>query len=202
MQQAPVLPLSIKAYLKGELDSDIRHEFYDGQVYAMAGAGERHNIISLNIATLLRQKTRGTECRSFVADMKLYLSDLDRFYYPDVLLTCDADDNHEYYKEKPCLIVEVLSPSTEGTDRREKRHAYQNIPSLKEYIMVSQHECKLELYRRDCDHWQYFLLDEMEDVLQLECLDLSITMPQVYEDVVFSKKDYQVMEDRPDYSVL
>lgn len=198
MRQAPVLPLSIEDYLKGELESDIRHEFYDGQVYAMAGAGERHNTIALNIATLLRQNTRGTECRSFIADMKLYLSDLDRFYYPDVLLTCDVDDNHEYYKEKPCLIVEVLSPSTEGTDRREKLHAYQNIPSLKEYVMVAQDEQKVELYRRDGEIWQYFLLDK-DDTLELECLDLALSMSAIYEDVEFPA--YQVREDRPDYSV-
>lgn len=202
MQQAQHLKLTIDAYLKGELDSDVRHEFYDGQVYAMAGAGRQHNIISLNIATLLRQKTSGTDCSSFLADMKLYISELDRFYYPDILLSCDKDDNHEYYCEKPCLIVEVLSPSTEGTDRREKLHAYQSIPSLKEYIMVSQEEQKLELYRRDGDHWQYYLLDK-NDTLELECLDLVITMAEVYEDVTFPKRnDYQVMDDRPDYSIL
>jgi len=120
--------------------------------------------------------------------MKLFIPELNRFYYPDVLLSCDKDDNHEYYCEKPCLIVEVLSPSTEAIDRREKLHAYQDIPSLKEYIMVSQDEYKVELYRRDGEHWQYFLLNEIDDVLQLTCIDLDISMPQVYEDVVLPEK--------------
>ncbi len=182
MQQAQQHPLSIKDYLTGELESEIRHEFYDGQVYAMAGAGKRHNTIALNLASFLRQNTRGTSCRSFIADMKLYIAELNRFYYPDVLLACNADDNEELYIEKPCLIVEVLSPSTEGIDRREKFHAYQGIPSLQEYVMVSQEEQKVELYRRDGKYWQFFLLDR-DDALHLEYLDLDIKMKEVYEDV-------------------
>jgi Uma2 family endonuclease len=124
--------------------------------------------------------------------MKLFIADLNRFYCPDILLSCEKDDNHEYYCEKPCLIVEVLSPSTEAIDRREKLHAYQNIASLKEYIMVSQDEQKVELYRRDGDHWQYYLLDEPADILQLECLDIAITMPQVYEDVSLPEEATEV----------
>ena len=82
----------------------------------------------------------------------------------------------------------MLSPSTEAIDRREKLHAYQDIASLQEYVMVSQDEPKIELYRRDGEYWQFFLLDEPEDILQLECLDLAISMPEAYEDVVFPKK--------------
>ena len=154
----------------------------------MAGAGRRHNAISLNLAVLLHNKAKGTDCSSFLADMKLFIPELNRFYYPDVLLSCDKDDDHEYYCEKPCLIVEVLSPSTEATDRREKLHAYQDIPSLEEYIMVSQDEYRVELYRRDGEHWQYFLLDEIDDVLELVCIDLKISMPQIYEDVILPEK--------------
>ena len=183
MQAKEITRLSNKDYLQGELDSDIRHEFYDGLVFAMAGAGEKHNIISLNIATALRQKARGTGCRTFIADMKLYIPVLNRFYYPDILLCCDPEDSHEYYKQTPCLIVEVLSPSTESIDRREKLHAYQDIASVKEYLLVSQEGVQLELYRRDGDHWQYFLLDDEADMLTLECVDLDLVMAEVYEDV-------------------
>lgn len=188
MRQAQLLKLSKEAYLKGELESEVRHEFYDGEVYAMAGAGRRHNTIALNIASLLRQHSRGSGCRSFMADMKLYIADLNRFYYPDILLACDETDSNEFYIEKPCLIVEVLSPSTEAIDRREKLHAYQAIPSVQEYVMASQDEPRIELYRRDGAYWQYFLLDEPEDSLQLECLDLAITMQEAYEDVDFPEK--------------
>lgn len=183
MQEAHILPISLDDYLQGELESEIRHEYYDGQVYAMAGAGEKHNLISLNIAAMLRQKTRGTSCRAFIADMKLHIQRLNHFYYPDILLVCDPEDDHEYYKESPCLIIEVLSPSTESIDRREKLHAYQNIPSVKEYVLVSQEKVQIELYRRTDGHWQYFLLDGETDILHLDCLDIDIDMPLVYEDV-------------------
>ncbi len=184
MQPVEIIPIQIEDYLQGELESEIRHEFYDGQVHAMAGAGEKHNIISLNLATALRQKARGTDCRAFIADMKLYIPNLNRFYYPDILLACDPDDNHEYYKQNPCLIIEVLSPTTESIDRREKLHAYQAIPSVKEYLLVSQESKQVELYRRDGKHWQYILLNNDIDVLQLSCLDLEMTMPEIYEDVL------------------
>ncbi|MEE9345942.1 MAG: Uma2 family endonuclease [Methylococcales bacterium] len=184
MQPVELIPIHFEDYLQGELESKIRHEFYDGQVYAMACTGEKHNIISLNIASALRQKARGTECRAFIADMKLYIPDLNRFYYPDILLACDPADNHEYYKQNPCLIIEVLSPTTESIDRREKLHAYQAIPSVKEYLLVSQETMQVELYRRDGKYWQYILLNDPTDILQLSCLDLETTMPEIYEEVL------------------
>lgn len=183
MYQKRLEPLSINDYLEKEYQGNTRHEYLDGYLYTMAGAGEKHNLIALNLATMLRQKARGTDCRPFISDMKLYIASLNRFYYPDIVMTCDPDDDHEYYKEKPCLIIEVLSPSTETTDRREKLHAYQSIPSVKEYILVSQEKPELELYRREKDHWQYFLLNEPSDLLRLECLNTDIPMPVVFEDV-------------------
>jgi len=163
-QAIEVSSLSINEYLQGELESDIRHEFYDGHVYAMAGAGVKHNTISLNLAAILRQETRGTDCRAFIADMKLFIPELKRFYYPDVLLACTPDDNEEYYRKNPCLIVEVLSPSTEAIDRREKLHAYQNIESLQEYLMISQEKMQVEVYQRNASGWQYLLLDHKDVV--------------------------------------
>ncbi len=184
MQAMEIVDISHEEYLQGELESEIRHEYYEGKVYAMAGAGEKHNLISLNIALALKQKAKGSSCKTFMADMKLYLSELDRFYYPDLLLTCDPEDSHEYYKENPCLIVEVLSPSTETIDRREKLHAYQEIASLKEYLLVSQEKKQLELYRRQQDHWQYFLLQYDSDILHLDCLDLDLSMAVIYDEVL------------------
>jgi len=183
MQQAPLQTISIDEYLQKEVERKIRHEYIDGQIYSRAESNEKHNLISGNLATVLRQKARGTDCRPFISDMKLYIASLNRFYYPDIVMTCDPDDDHEYYKEKPCLIIEVLSPSTETTDRREKLHAYQSIPSIKEYILVSQEKPEIELYRRAKDHWQYFLLNEPSDLLRLECLNTDIPMPVVFEDV-------------------
>ncbi len=183
MEAANIALINNEEYLQGELESDVRHEFYDGYVYAMAGAGAKHNIISGNFYSLLRQKARGTKCQTFIADMKLYIPDLNRFYYPDILLACDPDDNNEYYKQNPCLIIEVLSPSTENIDRREKLHAYQNIDSLKEYLLVSQEKMQIEIYRRSGKFWQYLLLEKEDDVLQLSCLEIELSLTDIYEEV-------------------
>jgi Uma2 family endonuclease len=183
MEAIEIALISNEEYLQGELESNIRHEFYDGTVYAMAGAGVKHNIISLNVATALRQKSRGTKCQTFIADMKLYIPELNRFYYPDILLACDPDDNDEYYKQNPCLVIEVLSPSTENIDRREKLHAYQNINSLKEYLLISQEKMQIELYRRSGKFWQYALLEKEDDILQLSCLDMELSITDIYEEV-------------------
>jgi Uma2 family endonuclease len=183
MQALDIQLLSHKDYLEGELESDIRHEFYEGYVYAMAGAGVKHNIISLNLATQLRQKARGTDCQTFMADMKLYIPEKNRFYYPDILLACDPNDNDEYYRKNPCLIIEVLSESTESIDRREKFRSYQAIASVQEYLLVSQEKMQVELYRRTGKDWQYFLLKNVEDILHINCLNLDISMLDIYEDV-------------------
>lgn len=186
MQQAIINYIDIDEYLEGELTSNVRHEYYDGQIYAMAGAGEKHNLICLNVASALRQKCRGSQCRTFIADMKLFIEEYNRFYYPDILLVCNPNDNHEYYKQTPCLIVEVLSPSTETIDRREKLHSYQTIDSVQEYVLISQETQSVELYRREAGYWVYFLLNEPEDQLTLKCLDLNIPMQTIYEDVVMN----------------
>jgi len=99
-----------------------------------------------------------------------------------------TSDDNEYYRQHPCLIVEVLSPSTESIDRREKLHAYQAINSLQEYLMISQEKMQVELYQRNGDAWLYLLLDNVDDILTINCLDLKLTMSDIYEDVVFSSE--------------
>ena len=141
--------VSIQEYLEDEPTGDIRHEYIAGQVYAMAGAGEKHNRISLNIAFHLRAATRGKSCGVFINDMKVRVEHHDSFYYPDVLVTCDPQDTQPFYKKFPCLIVEVLSPSTETIDRREKWVAYRTLPSLHHYLLVSQDNRRLEWHSRD-----------------------------------------------------
>lgn len=182
-QQAVPLSITIEEYLQGELASNIRHEFFDGKVYAMAGAGERHNLIAGNIFSALRPQTRGSECRLLIADMKLHIAELQRFYYPDILLSCDLTDNNAYYKEHPCLIVEVLSPSTQDIDRREKLHAYQGIPSLQEYMLVSQDKIHIEIYQRISNKWQLTRLNSLEEKINLTCLKTALKLRTIYEDV-------------------
>ncbi|MEA5569981.1 Uma2 family endonuclease [Calothrix sp. UHCC 0171] len=184
--RSPVHFLTIEEYLKFELESDIRHEYVDGETFAMAGASEEHNLIAINIIALLRPHLRGTPCRAFVSDMKVKIKvqKADIFYYPDLLVTCDSNDKEKYFKTHPTLIVEVLSNSTKSTDKREKRINYQSIESLQEYVLVSQEEIKVEVYRRDTQgNWLLEILGK-NDELSLNSIGLSLTMADIYEDVI------------------
>lgn len=183
MQHAYQPRLSADAYLSGELKSDIRHEYVDGEVYAMAGAGESHNLIALNVAARLRGLVRGGPCRVFISDMKLRVAAWNAFYYPDVMVVCDAADAQAYYKESPSLIVEVLSNSTESIDRREKLLTYRTLASLREYVLIAQDRRRVEVHRRADDGlWQLETLEE-GDRLHLECVGATLSLDEVYEDV-------------------
>ena len=172
-------------YLDGEQYSDIRHEYLAGQVFAMAGAGEKHNRISLNIAFHLRAAARGKPCGVFISDMKLRVEQSDAYYYPDVMVTCDSEDSESFYKQSPCLIVEVLSPSTEAIDRREKLIAYRNLPSLRYYLLVSQEKRQVECYARDAENRWRLTVSENEGALKIACDDLNanFSLDDIYEDV-------------------
>ena len=186
-QTAECPSISVDEYLRGEPVSDIRHEYVAGQVFAMAGAGEAHNRISLNIAFHLRAATRGTPCGVFISDMKVRVAARDAFYYPDVLLTCDPQDRETLYKESPCLIAEVLSPSTEIIDRREKLIAYRTLDALRYYLLVAQDRRRVELYRRTADgDWCHEIIED--GTLAFECagLHLGFSLADIYEDVVLT----------------
>jgi Uma2 family endonuclease len=174
--------VSIPEYLEGEQLTEIRHEYIGGQVYAMGGASRAHGLISGNLFMALRQKARESKCQLFIADMKvrLKISGQDIFYYPDLLLSCDPDDREDFFCQSPCLIIEVLSESTERIDRREKMLAYQTLPSLQEYILVSQDERRVEIYRRR-NEWKPDIVCEGD--FSLHCLDVSVALADVYVDV-------------------
>ena len=173
---------SVEDYLKGELHSEIRHEFVGGQVYAMVGASDRHGLIVNAMAFALTPAARERKCQLFTSDMKvrLAIAGQEIFYYPDLVLSCDPNDRETYFRERPCLIVEVLSEATERIDRREKLLAYQTISSLREYILVAQNQARLEIYRHGND-WRPEIITEGR--VTLECLDANLTIEAIYEDV-------------------
>ncbi len=183
--RSPLDLLTVEEYLNLEQDAEMRHEYVAGQIYAMAGASEAHNLIAGNIFALLRPHLRGSSCRAFVSDMKVKVKTqkADIFYYPDLLVTCDSNDREKYFKTSPNLIVEVLSNSTETTDKREKRVNYQNIESLQEYVLVSQDKISIEVYRQDNQgNWTVETLSK-DDNLQLNSVGFTLTMAEIYEDV-------------------
>jgi Uma2 family endonuclease len=182
----PLSYLTIEEYLKTEEASQIRHEYLGGQIFAMSGASAEHNLIAGNIYTSLRSHLRGSSCRSFMSDMKVKLKtqNADIFYYPDIIVTCDPQDNERYFKTRPCLIIEVLSPSTEAIDRREKLLNYQTLESLQEYVLVFQDEIKVEIYRKDSQgSWSVQTLNNNDDEVCLESVNLTLTMAEIYEEI-------------------
>ena len=183
------VPLSPDEYLEGEKQSKLRHEYVSGEVYAMAGAGEQHNRIALNLAFQLRAKARGGRCGVFMSDMKLRIDKGVCFYYPDVMLSCDTDDSHSHFKDSPCLIAEVSSPSTESIDHREKLLAYKNIPSLKYYLLIASNRQHVEYYQRnEMGEWESALL-AINHVIHVQCgiddtqYEAGLCLEDIYEDV-------------------
>ncbi len=182
------LNMTVEEYLQAEESGDVRHEFVAGQVYGMVGASDAHNVIALNIATVLRSYLRGSSCRAYMNDMKVRVEENNCFYYPDVMVTCEAFDAKSFYKTSPILICEVLSPSTSEIDHREKLAAYRQLPSLRYYLIVHQDQQFVEFYiRAVANKWELTSFRE-HDQIELELINEdSLTLPvsALYEDVEF-----------------
>lgn len=193
---AKLLRLTPEEYLALEEKSPVRHELVGGQMFAMAGSSESHNVIALNIATILRTRLRGTGCRAFIFDMKAKVERTEDFYYPDVMATCEKFAAKSLFKSNPFLLVEVLSPSTANIDRREKLSAYRMIESVREYVIVYQDYQRVELFRKDdTGNWQFAVLGA-GDKLLLESLPtgpLLLTMEEIYEDVNFAESSEEAV---------
>lgn len=171
--------LSEADYLERELTSSIRHEFVDGVLYAMAGGSRRHDIVTGNIFAALHGHVK-EPCNASTANMKVRIkvNASITHYYPDATVSCADADPLAHFIEHPVLIVEVLSPSTERTDRGEKFEAYKTIPSLMEYVLADQDMPKVEIYRRRTA----WVREEFypEDAFTLESVGLNLTVEQVY----------------------
>lgn len=181
MGQTAAKPLiSVVDYLNAELVSEVRHEFVNGEVYAMVGTSIAHNLIAGNLFAKLHGRLSGGPCQVFMSDVKVRIrtEQEDRFYYPDLAVTCGDQYPSEYYTDNPILIVEVLSDSTERRDRSEKFYAYRKLPSLQEYVLVAQDLMRVEIYRR-AGGWDLELYGS-EDRLHLDSVNLEMAVAEVY----------------------
>ena len=143
------LPLSAADFLSWDATQTTRHEFVRGEVFAMAGAGERHVTVAGNVYVALRQHLAGSPCRTFITDMKLRVEAADAFFYPDVMVTCSARDAGDpLVKREPVRLVEVLSPATAAFDRGDKFAAYRSLDSLREVLLVDPDLRRCDLFRR------------------------------------------------------
>jgi Uma2 family endonuclease len=173
--------LTVEEYLELEKSSPVKHEYEAGYLHAMSGASSAHNIICLNIASILRSHLRGTPCRTYIADVKTRIEAASRFYYPDVMVSCEGQGDR-YYRDAPVLIVEVLSESTMNRDKGEKWRNYQTLSSLREYVLVSQDSMDVRVFRRDeAGEWRQSIYTDGA-VIPLLSVELEIPIEQVYEE--------------------
>ena len=172
--------MSEQAYLDGELLSDIRHEYIEGEVYAMVGAHKYHNQIVMTVSNVFYNHLLGKPCQPYASDMKVKID--RKYFYPDVMVDCSQVDA-DYYIEQPSIIVEVLSKSTRQHDKTVKRLAYFQIASLKEYVLIEQDFVEIEFWSRDeNNYWQqsvYYLGDD----ITFHSIDLTVSVEDIYHQV-------------------
>lgn len=184
--------MSPQEYLDWEEKQPIKYEYINGEVFAMTGGTIPHNAIAVNLTTTLKNHLRGGSCRVYAADAKVGVSENGPFHYPDVMVTCDERDRRAiqaiYY---PCLIVEVLSPSTESFDRGKKFQQYRRISTLREYVLISAEQINVEVFRlNDRGVWELYTYMEGEDIY-LSSVDLTCAIALLYEDVVLESDEQE-----------
>lgn len=178
--------LTPEEYLAFERKATTKHEYLNGQIIAMSGASFAYNFITVNIATSLNIQLMEGECRVATSDMRVKVTQIDSYFYPDVVVVCGeprAEDDTFDTLLNPTLIVEVLSPSTEGYDRGEKFEHYQQIASLKDYILISQDEVHVEYYYRQENEWLQTEFQGLEDVLSLLSIGCELRLSDIYRRV-------------------
>mgnify|MGYP000249289468 CR=1 FL=1 len=180
MNTAPKYGVSEQEYLAGELLSDIRHEYINGEIYAMAGAHKDHNLITMTVSNLFYNHLKDKPCQPYASDMKVKID--TNFFYPDVMVDCSGQEE-DYYTQFPTLIVEVLSKSTRQHDKTFKRQAYCQIATLQEYILIEQDFVEIERwYRIDDKHWEqsvHYLGDE----INFTSITLTVLVEEIYSRV-------------------
>ena len=175
-------------YLAWEEDAVEKSEYVDGQIRAMSGGTDYHASIPMNMGALLWNGLRGKPCRVLSSDMKVWTA--GAFYYPDLSVVCGPSQfrgRNRHTITNPILVVEVLSPSTESKDRGEKFIRYQQIETLRSYLLVSQTEPRVELFERgENGHWDYKTVAGLESTIAIPALEITLALSEIYDQVDFS----------------
>ena len=176
--------LSVEDYLAREQAGDVRHEYVNGYIYALAGVSQKHSRIAGNVLARLWGLAQGAPCRVHQSDMKLRIQSQGTvFYYPDVMVVCDKPEPDPYFETEPCVLVEILSPSTKATDVREKLLAYKSLPSMQTYLIVEAERLAVRHIAKRADgSWQQEDLTGDGDIF-LPCLNGVLSLPQIYRNV-------------------
>ncbi len=183
--------VSVEDYLAGELISPVKHEYLGGVIYAMAGARNRHNLISSNTLGTLHGRLRGRRCRPFNSDTKIRirLPSHVRFYYPDLSVVCRPNPQGDSFQDEPAVIVEVLSRATRRIDQGEKKDAYLTIPSLVAYLIVEQESPTIEVHRRGEQGFVHETYSSLGAVIPLGEIETDLPLAEVYDGVEFSPEE-------------
>ena len=185
-QQKPKIYTS-EEYLKLERAAEVRHEYLDGEIFEMAGANRRHNILSSNIIRLLGNQLLERECSVYSSDMRIKISPMGNYTYPDVVAVCGQEifeDETEDNLLNPMLIVEVLSKSTEAYDRGAKFEAYQTIESFREYVLITQEPFRVEQFvRKEENVWTYFEFRRPDEIVKLNSIDCNLALRDIYHKI-------------------
>jgi Uma2 family endonuclease len=188
-------PMSPQEYLAWEEEQPLKYEYIHGEAYAMTGGTLPHNSIAVNITTALRTHLRGKGCKVFMADAKVSVSEKGPYFYPDVVVSCEERDRRALKMvQYPCLIIEVLSPGTEGYDRGEKFKFYRRLKTLQEYVLVDVEKRNVECYRlNERNKWELtayplddFSTDRQDADVQFTSIDFVCPISLIYEDIELS----------------
>ena len=186
----PKTKLTPEEYLKFERKSEERHEYFNGEIFAMSGAKRNHNKITTNLNGLVWQHLKGKNCENYSSDMRVFVPETGLYTYSDLVVVCgepEFKDNVFDTLLNPILLIEVLSDSTEGYDRGKKFQHYRSVESLQEYVLVAQDEARIEKYVKRGD--RFGLLSEavgLDAEIEFASIECRIALREVYEKIEFS----------------
>ncbi|MCI0421322.1 MAG: Uma2 family endonuclease [Acidobacteria bacterium] len=187
MSTQPKGRYTAEEYLALERAAEYKSEFYAGEIFAMAGASEQHNLIVANLVRELGLQLKKRPCKTYPSDMRLKVAPTGLYTYPDVMVVCGKvwlDDEQQDTVLNPTLIVEVLSPSTESADRGSKSGHYRKLDSLQEYLLVSQVKPHVEHYSRHPDHrWLLSEAEGLQSEIRLSSIDCVLPLSEIYDKV-------------------
>lgn len=179
--------ISPEEYLAMEREAETKHEYFDGEVFAMVGASPKHVLIVTNIVSSLHAQFRGRPCTVYASDLRLKVSPTGLYTYPDIVALCDKpefDDDQEDTLTNPALIVEVLSKSTMDYDRGRKFEHYRSLRSFQEYLLVAQDKHHVEHFIRQSENrWLFSETKQLEDIIELPSIECTLSLTDIYEKV-------------------
>lgn len=177
-------------YFELEAKSEIKHEFHNGEIFAMSGGTNRHSGIAAKTIGSLLSSLRSKNCEVFTSDLRVFARKINNYYHPDCTVVCgDFQVNDNSSEENPKVIIEVLSESTESYDRGAKFHAYQTIDSLQEYVLISQHKPMIEVFtRNENGFWLLRSAVGMESSITLHSLAIELPLADIFRNVAFDEE--------------